>query len=59
MAFHRITMIPIPQGKIVFIMGEHAHSQYFSEDADELAEEPKELYIVPNAGHVVCMTRRI
>jgi uncharacterized protein len=37
---------------ILFIMGEQAHSRYFSEDAYELAAEPKELYIVPNAGHV-------
>lgn len=37
---------------ILFIMGEHAHSRYFSKDAYELAAEPKELYIVPNAGHV-------
>lgn len=37
---------------ILFIIGEHAHSRYFSEDAYKLAEEPKELYIVPNAGHV-------
>ncbi|NHC42154.1 alpha/beta hydrolase [Bacillus sp. MM2020_1] len=37
---------------ILFIMGEDAHSRYFSEDAYELAAEPKELYIVPNAGHV-------
>jgi uncharacterized protein len=37
---------------ILFIMGEYAHSRYFSEDAYELAAEPKELYIVPNAGHV-------
>jgi fermentation-respiration switch protein FrsA (DUF1100 family) len=37
---------------ILFIMGEHAHSRYFSEDAYEMAAEPKELYIVPNAGHV-------
>lgn len=37
---------------ILFIIGEHAHSRYFSEDAYELAAEPKELYIVPNAGHV-------
>ncbi|MFJ7309533.1 alpha/beta hydrolase [Peribacillus frigoritolerans] len=37
---------------ILFIMGEHAHSRYFSEDAYELSAEPKELYIVPNAGHV-------
>jgi fermentation-respiration switch protein FrsA (DUF1100 family) len=37
---------------LLFIIGEHAHSRYFSEDAHELAEEPKELYIVPKAGHV-------
>ncbi|MBT2722790.1 alpha/beta hydrolase [Bacillus sp. ISL-46] len=37
---------------ILFIIGEQAHSRYFSEDAYELAAEPKELYIVPNAGHV-------
>lgn len=37
---------------ILFIMGEQAHSRYFSEDAYELAGEPKELYIVSNAGHV-------
>lgn len=37
---------------ILFIVGEHAHSRYFSEDAYEMAAEPKELYIVPGAGHV-------
>ncbi|MGG0383638.1 alpha/beta hydrolase [Priestia filamentosa] len=37
---------------ILFIMGERAHSRYFSEDAYKLATDPKELYIVPNAGHV-------
>ncbi|MGG1940804.1 alpha/beta hydrolase [Paenibacillus polymyxa] len=37
---------------ILFIIGEHAHSRYFSEDAYELAADPKELYIVLNAGHV-------
>ncbi len=37
---------------ILFIVGDHAHSRYFSEDAYELAAEPKELYTVPNAGHV-------
>jgi fermentation-respiration switch protein FrsA (DUF1100 family) len=37
---------------ILFVTGEHAHSRYFSEDAYELAAEPKELYVVPNAGHV-------
>lgn len=37
---------------LLFIVGEHAHSREFSEDAYRLAAEPKELYIVPNAGHV-------
>lgn len=37
---------------LLFIMGEYAHSRYFSEDAYELAAEPKELYIVQNAGHL-------
>jgi uncharacterized protein len=37
---------------ILFITGEHAHSRYYSEDAYERAAEPKELYVVPNAGHV-------
>ena len=37
---------------ILFVAGETAHSRYFSEDAFELAAEPKELHIVPNAGHV-------
>lgn len=37
---------------ILFIIGEHAHSRYFSEDAYKMATEPKELYIVPGAGHV-------
>jgi hypothetical protein len=27
-------------------------TRYYSEDAYELAAEPKELYVVPNAGHV-------
>ncbi|MDF2503546.1 alpha/beta hydrolase [Clostridium sp.] len=37
---------------ILFVIGEHAHSRYFSEDAFEMAAEPKELYVVPDAGHV-------
>lgn len=37
---------------LLFIAGENAHSRYFSEDAYKLAAEPKELYIVPKAGHV-------
>lgn len=37
---------------ILFVTGDHAHSRYFSEDAYKMAAEPKELYVVPNAGHV-------
>lgn len=37
---------------VLFIAGEHAHSRYFSEDAYKMASQPKELCIVPGAGHV-------
>lgn len=37
---------------ILFIMGDKAHSRYFSEDAYEMAKEPKELLIVPGARHI-------
>ncbi|MFI9568455.1 alpha/beta hydrolase [Streptomyces rishiriensis] len=37
---------------ILLVVGENAHSRYFSEDAYELAAEPKEFHVVPNAGHV-------
>jgi fermentation-respiration switch protein FrsA (DUF1100 family) len=37
---------------ILFITGDKAHSKEFSEEAYKLAAEPKELYIVPGAGHV-------
>ncbi|MDZ4878243.1 MAG: hypothetical protein CLLPBCKN_007678 [Chroococcidiopsis cubana SAG 39.79] len=37
---------------VLFIMGDQAHSRVFSEQAFEKASEPKELYIVPGAGHV-------
>jgi fermentation-respiration switch protein FrsA (DUF1100 family) len=37
---------------ILFVVGENAFSRYFSEDAYEQAAEPKELHVVPNAGHV-------
>ena len=33
-------------------MGENAHSRYFTEDAYEMAGEPKELYIIPGARHI-------
>ena len=37
---------------VLFITGDHAHSRIFSEQAFKKASEPKELYVVPNAGHV-------
>lgn len=37
---------------ILLVIGENAHSRYFSEDVYEQAEEAKELLIVPNANHV-------
>lgn len=37
---------------ILIVTGEHAHSRYFSEDTYQAAAEPKELHIVPGAGHV-------
>lgn len=43
------TISPRP---MLFITGDQAHSKEFSEDAYKRAEQPKELYIVPNAGHV-------
>lgn len=43
------TISPRP---ILFIIGENAHSRYFSEDAYRRAAEPKELYIVPGARHI-------
>jgi len=43
------TISPRP---MLFITGDKAHSKEFSEDAYKLAAEPKELFIVPNAGHV-------
>jgi hypothetical protein len=43
------TISPRP---MLFIAGENAHSIEFSEDAYKLAGQPKELHIVPGAGHV-------
>ena len=43
------TISPRP---MLFITGANAHSREFSEDAYRLAAEPKELFIVPGAGHV-------
>ncbi|WNF57771.1 alpha/beta hydrolase [Pseudomonas sp. SG20052] len=43
------TISPRP---MLFIAGENAHSREFSEEADRLAGQPKELVIIPGAGHV-------
>ena len=43
------TISPRP---LLFITGDAAHSREFSEDAFKLAAEPKELHVVPGAGHV-------
>jgi fermentation-respiration switch protein FrsA (DUF1100 family) len=43
------TISPRP---MLFIAGEQAHSREFSEDAYQLAAEPKQLVIIPGAGHV-------
>lgn len=37
---------------VLFISGDRSHSRIFSEHAFKQASEPKELYIVPGAGHV-------
>jgi fermentation-respiration switch protein FrsA (DUF1100 family) len=37
---------------MLFITGETAHSREFSEDAYKRAAEPKELVVIPGAGHV-------
>ena len=43
------TISPRP---MLFIAGDQAHSREFSEEAYQLAAEPKQLVIVPGAGHV-------
>ena len=43
------TISPRP---MLFITGSEAHSREFSEDAYKKAGEPKELLIIPGAGHV-------
>jgi hypothetical protein len=43
------TISPRP---VLFITGEIAHSREFSEDAFKRAAEPKELVVIPGAGHV-------
>jgi fermentation-respiration switch protein FrsA (DUF1100 family) len=43
------TISPRP---MLFITGDQAHSREFSQDAYQLAAEPKQLVVVPGAGHV-------
>jgi len=43
------TISPRP---LLFITGETAHSREFSEEAFRLAGQPKELLVIPGAGHV-------
>jgi len=43
------TISPRP---MLFITGENAHSREFSEEAYRLAGQPKELVVIPGAGHV-------
>lgn len=48
--FDHVDMIsPRP---ILLVAGENAHSRFFSEQAFKRAADPKELFIVPGAGHV-------
>jgi fermentation-respiration switch protein FrsA (DUF1100 family) len=46
---HIETISPRP---ILFIVGEKAQSRFFTDDAYSKAAEPKELFVVPGAGHV-------
>ena len=46
---HLNTLAPRP---LLMITGEVAHSRYFTEDAFAAAAEPKEMIVVPGAGHV-------
>ncbi|WP_346353057.1 alpha/beta hydrolase [Azotosporobacter soli] len=43
---------------ILFIMGENAHSRYFTEDAYKMAAEPKELLVVKGARHIDLYDRK-
>ena len=37
---------------ILFVVGDRAHSRFFSEEAYAKAQEPKELYVVEDAEHI-------
>lgn len=48
--FDHVNMIsPRP---VLLIAGENAHSRFFSEQAFAKAAEPRELFLIPGAGHV-------
>lgn len=49
LAAHIAEISPRP---ILFLVGADAHSKWFSEYAYREANEPKELYVVPNAVHI-------
>lgn len=42
----------ISPAPILFIVGDRAHSRFFSEQAYKAAKEPKELYVVEDAEHI-------
>lgn len=43
---------------ILFVVGDRAHSRFFSDDAYQAALEPKEMYVVENAEHIDLYDRR-
>ena len=43
---------------ILFVVGDRAHSRFFSENAYAAANEPKELYVVEDAEHIDLYDRR-
>ena len=43
---------------ILFVMGDRAHSRFFSENAYAAASEPKELYTVADAEHIDLYDRK-
>lgn len=43
---------------ILFVVGDRAHSRFFSENAYAAAKEPKEMYVVEDAEHIDLYDRR-
>ena len=43
---------------ILFVVGDRAHSRFFSENTYAAAKEPKELYVVEDAEHIDLYDRR-